>query len=94
MLYHIVSSHPNFNTRYQSEKPMNGHPPRRPDAVTYGVLAYAVLFLWPIPFVIASVIVAPFVLIFDIERLSALHWWMVGIVGVFLIAGYVGYKSK
>lgn len=73
---------------------MNDHPPRRPDAVTYGILGYAILFLWPIPFLLASVIVAPFVLLFGVERESSLHFWMVGIVAFLLVGGYVGYKSK
>ncbi len=72
---------------------MNNAPLREPDAATYGALVLALLFIWPIPFFIASVIVAPFMWLFGIEPQSALHWWSVGITGCLLIAAYVGRRA-
>lgn len=67
---------------------MPNHRRRKPDEATYGFLAFALMFLWPIPFFVAAVIVAPFIWCFGIEPQSSLHWWSVGILGVAMIAGF------
>lgn len=72
---------------------MNNHPRQGPDAATYGFLAFALLFIWPIPFLIAAAIVAPFVWLFGIEPQSTLHWWAVGIVGCFVIAVFIAWRT-
>lgn len=67
---------------------------REPDGADVGLVLYALMFLIPIVLFIASVIVAPFVFLFGVERESSLHFWLVGIVAFLLVAGYLGYKSE
>ena len=72
---------------------MNNPRPRGPDAATYGFLAFALLFIWPIPFFIAAIIVAPFAWLFGIELQSTLRWWAVGIVGFLVIAAFIAWRA-
>jgi uncharacterized membrane protein len=65
---------------------MCNQPPREPDIGTYGLGLLAILLSMFIPLSIASVIVTPFMIFFEIERQSTIHWWSTGITAFLLTA--------
>lgn len=65
---------------------MCDRPPREPDIGTYGLGLLAILFSLFIPLSIASVIVTPFIILFEIEPQSTIHCWSVGITAFILTA--------
>ncbi|QDS88769.1 hypothetical protein EC9_29630 [Rosistilla ulvae] len=65
---------------------MCDRPLREPDSGNYGVGLFVILLSLFIPLSIASVIVTPFMILFEIERQSTIHWWSVGITAFILTA--------
>ncbi len=61
-------------------------PPRKPDIGNYGVALFVILLWLFIPLSIASVIVTPFMILFEIAPQSTMHWWSVGITAFILTA--------